>query len=341
MQVEVLDGDAMATAVDVLAVKYAQGRYGLDAHVHQALLEAGVAEQEMSPPPGAFSLVPGSKSLAARSVLFVATPPLSKIRYAELGAFASTILSALAKVRPHTKTLALTLHGANLGLDEGESFVSMIAGLGQAVGAGTIPRQLARVVFVEAKSARADFIRKLLHEILPGGILQTSRSLGNATDGQDRLRAAAVGSASKRHVFVAMPFADDFQDVYDYAIQNAVNQSGLLCERADVTAFTGDILAHVQERIRTATLLIADLSAANPNVYLEVGYAWGCGIPCILLVRNPEELKFDVRGQRCIVYKRIRDLEKKLYDELDGLRAATASSAFQPTWPSRTLGPRS
>ena len=49
--------------------------------------------------------------------------------------------------------------------------------------------------------------------------------------------------------------------------------AGYLCERAYMSSFTGDVLSWVKERIDSAVLLVADLSGANPNVYLEVGYA--------------------------------------------------------------------
>jgi hypothetical protein len=58
---------------------------------------------------------------------------------------------------------------------------------------------------------------------------------------------------------------------------------------------------------------------ANPNVYLEVGYAWGRGRPTILLVRDLKELKFDVAAYRCLVYRNIRDLETQLSRELQHL----------------------
>lgn len=76
----------------------------------------------------------------------------------------------------------------------------------------------------------------------------------------------------------------------------------------------------VRDRIRTARLVIADLTEANPNVYLEVGYAWGCGIPTVLLVRDTKDLRFDVRTQRCLPYKRIKDLEESLTKELKDLK---------------------
>ena len=72
-----------------------------------------------------------------------------------------------------------------------------------------------------------------------------------------------------------MPFKNDMDDTYHYGIQGAVRAAGFLCERADLSTFVGDVMHWVQNRIRTSSLVIADLTEANPNVYLEVGYAWG------------------------------------------------------------------
>jgi hypothetical protein len=122
-------------------------------------------------------------------------------------------------------------------------------------------------------------------------------------------------------VFVAMPFAPEFDDYFHYGIQQAVNTAGFLCERADLATFTGDVIVWVKERIDSARLLVADLSTANPNVYLEVGYAWGKGIPTVLLARDRADLKFDVKGQRCLLYTSIRRLEELLTRELGGLKS--------------------
>jgi len=58
----------------------------------------------------------------------------------------------------------------------------------------------------------------------------------------------------------------------------------------DQEAFTGDILDRIKKKIETATVVIAELSGANPNVYLEVGYAWGKDVPTILLVKETDEI---------------------------------------------------
>lgn len=75
----------------------------------------------------------------------------------------------------------------------------------------------------------------------------------------------------------------------------------------------------VKTRIENSVLTIADLTGANPNVYLEVGYAWGKGKNTILLIKDSDELKFNVQGQRCLEYKSIKDLMEKLEKELKDL----------------------
>ena len=146
---------------------------------------------------------------------------------------------------------------------------------------------------------------------------------------QDRaLPTVGRESEAKPHVFVAMPFNDEFDDIYYYAIEPAVKSAGYLCERADTRSFSGDILDWLLARIQTAAFVIADMTTANPNVYLEVGYAWGFKRPTILLTRELNDLKFDVRGQRCVIYKRIRDLEESLKREL-GEMASTGGKGRQ------------
>lgn len=176
---------------------------------------------------------------------------------------------------------------------------------------------------MERNRGRAERLSRTLDQIIRGGVLRQDDHTWRDTAGpetSERIRAAGYSSASKAHVFVAMPFSEDMEDVYHYGIRNAVKSAGLLCERADLSSFTGDVIAWVRERIRTASLVVADLTGANPNVYLEVGFAWGCGIPTVLLAREASELRFDTRGQRCLTYSKIKELEETLAKELNSLR---------------------
>jgi hypothetical protein len=315
MRIEVIAGDATQVAADVLALKYAQARYGLDAFVAQQLRQAGRTDADMSPRPEGFRILPSPDGVKAASILFVGVVPLWEFDYERIRAFARKVLATLAGERPKTKTVLVTVHGPGYGLDETEAFASQVAGFLDAIGSGDVPDALESIQIVERNKGRAARLQEALSELLPGRGAPVQAARESAV--VERLRSVGYASASKRHVFVAMPFADEMEDVYHYGIQNAVNSIGWLCERADLSAFTGDVMQWVQSRIKTASLVIADLTGANPNVYLELGFAWGCGTPAVLLARDRKELRFDVRGQRCLLYKSIKELEGKLSAELE------------------------
>ena len=84
----------------------------------------------------------------------------------------------------------------------------------------------------------------------------------------------------------------------------------------------GCVVYATQRDFDTAAVLIGDLSGQNANVYLEVGYAWGRAVPTVLLVNDVSSLKFDVQGQRCLIYASIRNLEEQLERELGHLAKA-------------------
>jgi hypothetical protein len=131
---------------------------------------------------------------------------------------------------------------------------------------------------------------------------------------------AVEGRDKRRKVFIAMPFAVEMEDVYYYGIQRAVDANGFESLRIDRSAFTGDILEQIKNGIQTSVAAIVELTGMNPNVHLELGYAWGRGIPTVLLLREGGELCFDVRGQKCLSYRTIKDLEVVLTDELRQLK---------------------
>ena len=107
--------------------------------------------------------------------------------------------------------------------------------------------------------------------------------------------------------FVAIPFKEEFfLELWTYSIERSIKSSGelqrygFLCESVDADHFTGDIMDYVNRKLHDAAVVVAELTGSNPNVYLDVGYAWGIGKPTILLARHNQELLFDVRGHRVL-----------------------------------------
>lgn len=315
--------DVFARRTDVLVLKFAQNLYGVDREIVRRLgLDSGYL-----PAVGANALVPGGGAVGAAGVLFLGVPPLHQFDYGAIRVFGRRAIAESGRAVASAVDLCLTLHGANTGLDETEAFESELAGVIDAVTAGEASASLRGVTFVEHNVGRADRMKQVLDRALPGGVL---RAATNASDAgiepaaADRFSSVGFDSGSKAHVFVAMPFSAAFEDVYQLGIVSAVHANGLLAHRMDKAPFVGDIVAEMRQRIADARLFIADVTGANPNVYLEIGFAWGSGVPTLLVCKDVDDLHFDVRGHRCLSYINILQLREKLTGEIGELLATTA-----------------
>ena len=316
-------GDALHTECDVLVLKHAQRLYGVDKAVFSALETAGIPIGPNLPKPGRFRLVPTQGTVTAKAVLFIGVPELWQFDYAAIREFGTRALSDLSGAA-ETRRVVLTVHGPNYGLDELESFRAELGGLLDAIAHGKYPLRLETIIIVERNAERAQRLKDVLDSALPSGTVAATGGEADMPsalfDVRQSLKDVGEGSRTKPHVFAAMPFAKEFDDRFHYGIQRAAESAGFLCERADLTSFVGDVLGWVRERIASAAFVVADLTTANPNVYLEVGYSWGCKVPTVLLVSDTQELLFDVRSQRCLVYEgSIQRLEKLLTIELKAL----------------------
>jgi hypothetical protein len=68
--------------------------------------------------------------------------------------------------------------------------------------------------------------------------------------------------------------------------------------------------------INQAGIIIGDLTTRNPNVFYEVGLAHAIGKKVILITQNMDDVPFDLRALRCIVYSLELDGPKKFETDL-------------------------
>jgi hypothetical protein len=314
--VEVVEADALTLATDVLVLKHAQALYGLD----ERIVETAHVPLDLLPRPDGFRLIPSPRNLPAKALLFIGTVSLREFSYDEIHEFGTRTLCSLASAAPEAEDVSLTIHGPGYGLDEIACFDSTLSGLLHAIRSEDVPRRLTRIRLLEINPGRAQRLRMRLEALLPGGVVEVGvEERRRAAPEAEEIDVAPV--ANRRHAFVAMPFHDSFDDVFDYGITNAVHRAELLCERVDKQPFTGDVLERMKDKIRSAALVVADVTGANANVFLEIGFAWGETVPTVLVCREGSDLPFDIQGQRCLMYTSIKDLEMKLGDELVGLKA--------------------
>lgn len=323
IKVSVVYGDAFQIKAETLVLKYAQSAFGLDREIIKRFAVAGHSIESKLPKVWKYFFTESEKITNTKNIIFIGTPPLGDFAYKEIREFGRQALISLASSGSDTKSISMTVHGPGFGLDEIEAFSSQVAGIVESISAKDYPEHLEEIIFIEHSESRSERLSEVLKNLFQDGIIPTPKSSGTlkymAVSSAETLNSAGTNSENKKNIFVAMPFSVDFEDIFYYGISGPVNSAGFLCERADMESFTGDVMEWVKSRISSSSLIIADLTTANPNVYLEVGFAWGRDKRTVLLIKDPNELKFDTKGQRCLAYTSIKDLETKLKSELEKL----------------------
>jgi nucleoside 2-deoxyribosyltransferase len=122
----------------------------------------------------------------------------------------------------------------------------------------------------------------------------------------------------KLFAFVLMPFNPNFDDIYRFGIKEPASQLDILAERVDEQIYTEGILERIYRQIDIADIVVADMTGQNPNVFYEVGYAHAKNKLCILLTSNPNDIPFDLKHRRHVVYNdSIKMLKEKFLEELN------------------------
>jgi hypothetical protein len=118
-----------------------------------------------------------------------------------------------------------------------------------------------------------------------------------------------------------MPFEQRFSDIYKLGIQAVANECGVVAERVDEQTYSETILERIYRQIENADFIIADMTGRNPNVFYEVGYAHARDKLCTLLTQSADDIPFDLRHHRHIVYDgSIQKLKQKLAVEIEWLK---------------------
>jgi hypothetical protein len=124
------------------------------------------------------------------------------------------------------------------------------------------------------------------------------------------------------NAFIAMQFSDHYNEVYRDAIRPLVAEIGYEPFRVDEVAGPGIILNDIWNNITEASVVIAEVSEANPNVYYEIGVAHALRKPTVLLAQRGTKLPFDLGPHRCIFYDNSIPGRQRL---LDALRSSLIS----------------
>jgi hypothetical protein len=124
--------------------------------------------------------------------------------------------------------------------------------------------------------------------------------------------------------FIVMQFSDEYNQLYEEVIKPVCEAYGILCERADEYYSTNMIIEDIVKSIRESSVIIADITPDNPNVFYEVGYAHAINKPTILLCEKKRgKLPFDISSFRTLFYDNTiagkRQIETRLRKYLDNI----------------------
>jgi hypothetical protein len=111
--------------------------------------------------------------------------------------------------------------------------------------------------------------------------------------------------SERRSCYVLMPFASEFDVVYEL-ISRAAEQNDLDCARADKKKDLGLINQGIIIDILCADVIVADISALNPNVLYELGIAHTLNKPTIILSQElaaKRSLPFDITNMATTAYE--------------------------------------
>lgn len=109
--------------------------------------------------------------------------------------------------------------------------------------------------------------------------------------------------------FVIMPFATEFDDVYEVikaTVEMATADIGGRCFRLDESRPAGRITDRLLMELKSATVCIADLTESKPNVMWELGFAMALQKPTIIITQDIAALPFDIKDMQAIEYSRSR-----------------------------------
>lgn len=119
-------------------------------------------------------------------------------------------------------------------------------------------------------------------------------------------------------IFVLTPFENREETTYAAVVEAFVSWNVRVL-RGDEEEINSNILAHIVSLISRANIVIANVSTRNPNVMYELGIAQALGKKVVMIARSIDDVPFDLKHQRILLYRTRSDLISKLRDSVGSI----------------------
>lgn len=118
------------------------------------------------------------------------------------------------------------------------------------------------------------------------------------------------------------PFTEEGEHLFRDC-QKILSNVDIFLQRTDNYVEKEDIMMNIVSLVVQSEIVIVNINGRNPNVYYELGIAHAIGKPTILLSETKfesDDIAFDLRQKRIIMYSSMQDLEQQLLYQISRLK---------------------
>ncbi len=123
-----------------------------------------------------------------------------------------------------------------------------------------------------------------------------------------------------------MQFSAPYNELFTQVIKPICREFGIEVEREDEAYGPGVIMQDIIRTMIESSMIVAEITPANPNVYYDVGYAHALSKPTVSIAEAGMKLPFDLSGFRTLFYQNTMDgnakFEEGLRKHLDAVLSA-------------------
>lgn len=106
--------------------------------------------------------------------------------------------------------------------------------------------------------------------------------------------------------------------------QRILSNIDIFLQKTDNYVDKEDIMMNIVSLIVQSEIVIVNIDGRNPNVYYELGIAHAIGKPTILISKSSfsvDDIGFDIRQKRIVMYETMEDLEKQLLYQVSRIKS--------------------
>jgi len=134
--------------------------------------------------------------------------------------------------------------------------------------------------------------------------------------------------------FVIMPFGNPFDKYYEKIYRPAIVDAGLEPRRADEIFTPGPFMRDVVQGIIKSSVILAELTGRNANVFYELGFCHALQKTAVLIAQSEGDIPSDLTALKFITYNTAdpdwsKDLQSSVTNTLRSADNEESSSRFR------------